>query len=289
MNIQFLKEEKEKPVIPSSSIYFNWPHSYRPTPHSHQPLHSSHWLQRQLQEKGAWGLSAPAGRWTLCLGEGGRGVLLHCRRQSSQKKNSSVFQELIAIRAAGEDQRVWGSNREECVSAAQIFPRLVRWFQVFECLSGFEEQGQLSRCQLDSMDPFYHDKAAVFHPPRELAVCDFVHFYQLKQCFFFLYIKECSWIELHKVSQITKKFLKIVCYIPQPPFAPHCCSVYFLCLSQGLEALPGSQADAFFPLFCLWFTRWLLRESHLANYSWFIIRRLSLLLLPLSFKMIIDL
>lgn len=102
-----------------------------------------------------------------------------------KKKNASVFQELIAIRAAGEDQRVRGSNWEECVSAAQISPRLVRWFQVSECLSGFEEQGQPSRCQLDSMYPFYHDKAAVFHPPRELAVCDFVHLYALKQCSFY--------------------------------------------------------------------------------------------------------
>lgn len=72
---------------------------------------------------------------------------MHCPCQSSQKKNSKCFPKADFYQGCQEVQKIRSFKWEGGVIAAQLFPKLLGQLPVFECWSGFKEQGQPSTFQ----------------------------------------------------------------------------------------------------------------------------------------------
>lgn len=164
-----------------------------PAPHSHQSPRSSHQLQRQLWEKGAWGASVPAGRRTLWLREGGRGVEMHCRDQSSQKKRISVFSKSWFLSGLqGKIRRYELPTGRDVFLLQRYFPGLQDSSRFLSASLGLRSKGSHLDVNCTQFSPFTMTRRQYF-ALQGRAVCDLCISNIWSNT---LFIKECSWIEL---------------------------------------------------------------------------------------------
>lgn len=121
--------------------------------------------------------------------EGWKRAEIHRRGRSAQEdKNSKGFQNLISIRTARADQKVWGSNWEGCVSAAQM-PGLQRGSGFLSTRLDFRSRAAIKvSIRLISSLPPQGSRIS----PTNKAVCDSEHFWELKHSAFYKSAPELS-------------------------------------------------------------------------------------------------
>lgn len=195
----------------------------------------------------------------------------------------SVIPKLISIRGAKVDQKVEIPTGRDVFLLLKYFPGLQDISSLWSAFR-LEKQGWPSRSQWDSINSS-HDKAAVFHHPIELSVffcvCALIQFEAL-----LLLWKMPP--ELSKHVKKSESSLKEVYYIPQP-VSPHdaTMTIFFACVGGWKlcpEVRPVILPSALPLIYKLTSPR-----QPLSHRPRFITHRLPLLLLPLVFKMIIDL
>ena len=116
------KEAKEKLAVPQSNTALSWPPVL---PSTHLPAAISRCRAPSAFKDSSGGTEARGSEAQLAGGPHPSERVEEERRFTAEvgqlkAKNSKGFQKLISIRTARADQKVWGSNWEGCVSAAQM-------------------------------------------------------------------------------------------------------------------------------------------------------------------------